>query len=46
MKETMNMDMYEAPKVEVIEVEVEQGFAGSNDFSGRASDSDDTELGN
>ena len=29
MKETMNMDMYEAPKVEVIEVEVEQGFAVS-----------------
>ena len=44
MKETMNMDMYEAPKVEVIEVEVEQGFAGSNDFSGYGSDSDDSVL--
>ena len=41
MKETMNMDMYEAPKVEVIEVEVEQGFA----VSGYGSDSDDTVLG-
>ena len=29
MKETMNMDMYEAPQVEVIEVEVENGFAES-----------------
>ena len=29
MKETMNMNMYEPPQVEVIEVEVEQGFAGS-----------------
>lgn len=41
MNETKNMDMYEAPKVEVIEVEVEQGFA----VSGYGSDSDDTVLG-
>ena len=26
------MEAYEAPKVEVIEVEVEQGFAASNDI--------------
>ena len=25
--ETNNMEMYEAPKVEIIEVEVEKGFA-------------------
>ena len=41
MNETKNMDMYEAPKVEVVEVEVEQGFA----VSGYGSDSDDTVLG-
>ena len=41
MKETMNMDMYEPPQVEVIEVEVEKGFA----VSGYGSDSDDTEFG-
>ena len=41
MKETMNMDMYEAPQVEVIEVEVEKGFA----VSGYGSDSDDSEFG-
>lgn len=29
MNETMKMDMYEPPKVEVVVVEVEQGFAGS-----------------
>ena len=29
MKETMNMDMYEPPQVEVIEVAVENGFAVS-----------------
>ena len=34
---------YEAPQVEVIEVEVEKGFAGSLD--GYCSDSDDTEFG-
>lgn len=27
--ETTNIEMYEAPKVEVIEVEVEKGFAQS-----------------
>lgn len=32
---------YEPPKVEVIEVEVESGFA----FSGCGQDSDDSELG-
>ena len=41
MKETMNMNMYEPPQVEVIEVEVEKGFA----VSGYGSDSDDTEFG-
>ena len=40
MKETMNMDMYEPPQVEVIEVEVEKGFA----VSGYGSDSDDSVL--
>ena len=33
---------YEAPQVEIVEVEVEQGFAGSLD--GYASDSDDSEF--
>ena len=41
MKENI---LYEPPMVEVIEVEVEKGFAGSLD--GYASDSDDTEFGN
>ena len=40
MKETMNMDMYEAPMVEIIEVEVEKGFA----VSGYGPDSDDSSL--
>ena len=39
-QEKMN---YEAPLVEIIEVEVEKGFAGSLD--GYGSDSDDTEFG-
>ena len=30
MKETMTLVAYEAPMVEVIEVEVEKGFAASN----------------
>ena len=30
MKETMKMEAYEAPMVEVIEVEVEKGFAVSD----------------
>ncbi len=34
--------MYEAPKVEVIEVKVERGFF----ISGYGSDSDDSEFGN
>ena len=32
MQERMIMVAYEAPTVEVIEVEVEKGFATSNDF--------------
>ena len=40
MKTEMIMS-YEAPVVEVIEVEVEKGFA----ISGYGSDSDDTEYG-
>ena len=36
------MMSYEAPQVEIVEVEVEQGFAGSLD--GYASDSDDSEF--
>ena len=43
MNETKNMDMYEAPQVEVIEVEVEKGFAGSLD--GYGPDINDTEFG-
>ena len=43
MNETKNMDMYEAPQVEVIEVEVEKGFAGS--LHGYGFDSNDTEFG-
>ena len=43
MNETKNMDMYEAPAVEVIEVEVEKGFAGS--FDGYGNDSDDSVFG-
>lgn len=38
------MEAYEAPVVEVIEVEVERGFAGS--LTGNGSDSDDSEFGN
>ena len=40
-KELVTMAAYEAPKVEVIEVEVEQGFA----ISGYGLDSDDSEFG-
>ena len=40
MKENI---LYEPPMVEVIEVEVEKGFASSLD--GYASDSNDTEFG-
>lgn len=32
MRETMTMEAYEAPMVEVIEVEVEMGFAASADI--------------
>ena len=39
--ETEMIMSYEAPVVEVIEVEVEKGFA----ISGYGSDSDDTEYG-
>lgn len=45
MNETKNMDMYEAPQVEVIEVEVESGFALSDGITGSAPDSDDSEFG-
>ena len=38
MNETMNS--YEAPLVEVIEVEVEKGFASSGDGSGEIDDWD------
>ena len=38
MNETMNN--YEAPLVEVIEVEVEKGFASSGDGSGETGDWD------
>ena len=31
-KNVKTMDAYEAPKIEVIEVEVEQGFAASTDL--------------
>ena len=41
MNNTETRTMYEAPKVEVIEVEVERGFA----VSGTGSDSDDSEFG-
>ena len=37
------IDVYEPPMIEVIDVEVEKGFAGSID--GYGSDSDDTEFG-
>ena len=40
----MKMVAYEAPTVEVIEVEVEKGFATSP-FGGEGSDSDDSEVG-
>lgn len=36
-------EVYEAPVVEVIEVEVEKGFARS--FDGYSNDSDDSEFG-
>ena len=44
MNNTETRTMYEAPKVEVIEVKVEKGFAAS--FGGYAQDSDDSEFGN
>ena len=44
MNNTETRTMYEAPKVEVIEVHVEKGFAAS--FGGYAQDSDDSEFGN
>lgn len=34
IQNTMNMEAYESPKVEMIEVEVEQGFAGSSTTEG------------
>lgn len=40
----MTMEAYEVPMVEVIEVEVEKGFATSP-FGGEGSDSNDSELG-
>ena len=45
MNETKNMDMYEAPKVEVSEEEVESGFALSEGITGYGPDSNDTEFG-
>lgn len=41
-REQQTMEAYEAPLVEVIEVEVEKGFA----ISGYGHDSDDSEFGN
>ena len=41
MNVTITMEVYEAPVVEVIEVEVEKGFA----ISGYGYDSDDSEFG-
>lgn len=38
-------EVYEAPVVEVIEVEVEKGFACSDGITGSAPDSDDSEFG-
>ena len=37
-KKTMVMETYEAPKAEVIEVEVEKGFAASNGVDGIGDD--------
>lgn len=42
MNVTITMEAYEAPAVEVIEVEVEKGFAMS--LTGSAPDSDDSEF--
>ena len=42
MKSEKRMRMYAPPKVEIIEVEVEKGFA----ISGYGSDSDDSGFGN
>ena len=42
MKVTTKMDLYEPPQVEVIEVEVESGFA----VSGWTPDSNDSEFKN
>lgn len=36
--ETKSMEMYEAPKVEIIEVEVEKGFASSSGSTGDYND--------
>ena len=43
MKENI---LYEPPMVEVIEVEVEKGFAGSDGITGYGPDSDDSDFGN
>lgn len=45
-EEQQVMEAYEAPKVEVIEVEVERGFAGStgvNDWNGNNLGNQETE---
>ena len=43
-EEKKTMKQYAPPRVEVIEVHVEKGFAAS--FGGNAPDSDDSEFGN
>ncbi|MBQ8360904.1 MAG: hypothetical protein IJX44_03035 [Bacteroidaceae bacterium] len=48
MKKTEHakMDAYEAPRMEVIEVAVEKGYAATGEeIEGYASDSDDSEFG-
>lgn len=37
-REEMKMEAYEVPTVEVIEVAVEKGFAGSDDVTGTGDD--------
>lgn len=45
MNSAVNKRQYVAPQIEVIEVEVEKGFAASPGFEGTTPDSDDSEFG-
>ena len=44
-KENKNTPTYEPPKLEVLEIMVEQAFLQASGLSGSAPDSDDSEFG-